>query len=525
MCGVRTAGQQRERRTAIRTGADYRESLRDGRTVWVVGEGRIEDITTHPATRAMVDYYVAWYDRHSDPRWQDILLTPSDAHGERWPVAFLRPQSADDLRRMGRSFASTLFLSAGNVTHTPAYGNLIALGILDAVQRRNPAPEHVAVAAQYRDWLIATGRFLTFSAGGATIGYRFREDPNDRASLRLVKETDAGIVVRGKVGMHTSVPFAEDVYIGAAGALPCGGHQVTFVVSVAAPGVTVVCRKTAARHPNPFLAPLSSRFDELDAQMWLDDVFIPWERVFLTELPPGTSAPPPLEPYRGESIATWLYWHQLYGWLTKAEFTLGLALACTDAMGLTEHRPTIEYLVDLVVEVQTVRSCITAAELEPEMTQAGYAVPGLVHIAAGSIAMLKARQRITEILRILPGSSLVVAPADTDLAAPEMAAGLEEAFGGGGYTALQRSALLHLAWDHISSELDGRESAFELHANGGIPLWRNRLRAWFSRYNELANSVLGLLNLEMPPIDVSSLRQVPQGPRRPVTVRPRGAKA
>lgn len=132
--------------------------------------------------------------------------------------------------------------------------------------------------------------------------------------------------------------------------------------------------------------------------------------------------------------------------------------------------------------------------------------------------MLKARQRITEILRILPGSSLVVAPADTDLAAPEMAAGLEETFGGGGYTALQRAALLQMAWDHISSELDSRESAFELHANGGLPTWRNRLRSWFDRYNELANGVLGLLDMEMPTVDMTSLRIVPQGPRRPVSV-------
>jgi len=96
----------------------------------------------------MVDYYVAWYDRHFDPAWQDVLLMPPDANGERPPVACLVPQSADDLRRMGRSFAATLFLSAGNVTHTPAYGNLIALGILDAVQRRNPAPDNVATAAK-----------------------------------------------------------------------------------------------------------------------------------------------------------------------------------------------------------------------------------------------------------------------------------------------------------------------------------------------------------------------------------------
>ncbi len=502
----------------MRTGAEYLESLHDGRKVWVMGEGRVDDVTTHPATGAMVQQYVAWYDRHFDPAWQDVLLTSPDAGGERIPLAFLLPRSSDDLRRMGQSYAATIFLSAGNITHTPAYGNLIALGVLDAVQRMNPSPDNVTTAAHYRDWLARTGRFLTFAGGGATIGYRFREDPNERASVRLIKETDAGIVVSGKIGMHTSLPFAEDVYVGTVGAVTCGERRVTFVVPVAAPGVTVVCRKMATRHQNPFIAPLSSRFDELDAQMWLDNVFIPWERVFLTEPPPGTSGLPPLEPRRGQAITSWLFWHQLYGWLSKAEFTLGLALACTDAMGLREDQQTIEYLVDLVVDVQTVHSCITAAERDPEVTQAGYGFPGLLHIAAGSIAMLKARQRVTEILRILPGSSLVVAPADTDLAAPEMAAGLEESFGGGGYTALQRAALLHMAWDHISSGLDGRESAFELHANGGMPTWRNRLRSWFNRYNELANGVLGLLDVAMPTIDLTSIRIVPPGPRRPVSV-------
>jgi 4-hydroxyphenylacetate 3-monooxygenase len=164
-----------------------------------------------------------------------------------------------------------------------------------------------------------------------------------------------------------------------------------------------------------------------------------------------------------------------------------------------------------------VRTCITAAELDPETSVDGLAIPNRSHIAAGTIAIQKARQRMAEILRILPGSSLVVAPSDKDLATPELAAGLEESFGGGGYTALQRSALLQLASDHVASALDGRESAFELHANGGIPAWRSRLRQYFSRYTELANGVLKALSVEMPEIDVDSLREVPMPPRRQVT--------
>jgi aromatic ring hydroxylase len=488
----------------MRTGGEYRDALRDGRRVWVMGEGLVEDVTLHPATRPMVDEYVAWYDRHHDPAWQDVVLTPPDALGTRVPWAFALPKSSTDLRAMGRSYSATIFPTAGNMTHTPGYGNLIALGIRDAVRQRNVSPEQLASATRYRDDIARTGRFLTFCAGAATIGARLHADPRERAALRVVRETEAGLVVRGKVGMHTSPVYAEEVYIGSHSGIDRDGHRATFVVPVNAPGVTIVCRKMSARHSNPFLAPLSSRFDELDGQLWLDDVLVPWERVFLTEPTP-------------EPIASWCFWHQLYCWLAKAEFTLGLALACADAMGLKEHEPTIEYLMDLVIEVQTVRSCQTAAELDPELTADGYCLPGRAHVAAGSIAMQKARQRMAEILRIVPGSSLVVAPSDKDLAAPEVGAGLEESFGGGAYTALQRAALLQLASDHVASALDGRESAFELHANGGLQAWRARMRRHFSGYNELANGVLRALNLDMPAIDLEHLRAVAMPQRRPVT--------
>ena len=488
----------------MRTGREYRETLHDGRRVWVVGEGLIEDVTLHPATRAMVDEYAAWYDRHHEAAWRDVLLAPPDAGGARVPWAFAVPRTPADLRAMGRSYAATIFPTAGNVTHTPGYGNLIALGLHDVVRQRDISAEQIASAAAYRELIARTGRFLTFSAGAATIGARLREDPDQRAALRIVRESRAGLVLSGKVGMHTSPAFAEDVYIGAHSGVDRDGHRATFIVPVSAPGVIVLCRKIAARHANPFLAPLSSRFDELDGQMWLQDVLVPWDRVFLTEASP-------------DPIAAWCFWHQLYAWLAKAEFTLGLALACAHAMGLKDHEPTIEYLIDLVIDVQTVRSCQTAAELDPDRSAEGYCMPGRAHVAAGSIALQKARQRMAEILRIVPGSSLVVAPSDRDLSAPEVGAGLEESFGGGGYTALQRAALLQLAADHVASALDGRESAFELHANGGLPAWRARLRRAFPDYNALANGVLRALSLDMPAIDLESLRAIALPQRRPAT--------
>jgi aromatic ring hydroxylase/ABC-type molybdate transport system substrate-binding protein len=359
--------------SSMRTGADYRNSLRDGRRVFVLGEGEVKDVITHPATAAMVDEYVAWYDRHDEPAWKDTLFGPGG------PVDYLVPHTSDDLVRMGKCFSATTFLSAGNITHTPAYGHLIALGILHAVNVHKSSPEQIANAEAYRAEIARSGRFLTFAAGAAPIGFRLREDPADRVSLKIVGRSEAGVVVRGKIGMHTSPAFAEDVYIGAVNGAVLDGQRATFVVPVNAPGVTVICRKRAARDPNPFASPLSSRFDELDGQMWLDDVLVPWNRVFLTDFSP-------------EPVARWLFWHQLYCWLSKAEFTLGLALACTQAMGLSQHEATIDYLLDLITDVQTVRSCLTAAERDPEMTVDGYCSPHPSHLAAGSLAMLKARR-------------------------------------------------------------------------------------------------------------------------------------
>ena len=490
----------------MRTGADYRESLRDGRDVWVLGEGRVADVATHPATAGMVEEYVAWYDRHFDPDWQDVLLTPPDEKGRRHPVALTAPKSPEDLRRFGKQIDAVHFLTGGNMTHTPCYGELIALGLHNVMKRLDNSAEDMEKAEEYLEDISTSGRFLTYAGGGPLIGTRLRPDEADRAALRLVSETADGIVVSGKIQMHTSTPFAEDLLISTRNDMPAGsGRFLWFIVPVNAPGLRVVSRRAAARHKNPFLSPLSSRFDELDSMVWMEDVFIPRSRVFTGE-PPDRN--------RKQSLVSWMLWHHSYGWLAKAELSLGIALALAEIMGLKDNAQTIEQLVEMTVNVQTTRTCMAAAELDPETSASGYALPNQIHVAAAGVNTLKVRQRMGEILRGLPGSSLINAPADTDFADPVMAAELEDAFGGGGYTAMQRAALLQLAWDQVSSGLDGREAAFELHASGGLESWRRQLAAWFERYDDLANAVRGFVQVDIPELDLSSLQAVPAVPRR-----------
>ena len=78
----------------IRTGEQYRESIRDGREVWINGE-RVADVTTHPAFRPLVDVRARIYDMAHDPATSE-LMAYTDEQGERNAVGLRLPFTRDD---------------------------------------------------------------------------------------------------------------------------------------------------------------------------------------------------------------------------------------------------------------------------------------------------------------------------------------------------------------------------------------------------------------------------------------------
>ena len=393
-----------------------------------MGEGRVDDVTTHPATGAMIEEYVAWYDRHFDPAWQDMLIAPiGRAAAPAWAYTLPRVERRPRSAWAGPIRARRLFLTAGNITHTPAYGHLIAMGVLvaahehDATRSRSPTPRPIAR-------LIADDRplpDLLRRRGAARLSACAKTRPS-APRCSIVRETDAGVVLSGKVGMHTSPAYAEDVYVGALNGVMIDGHPASFIVPVGGAG-----RDDAVPQASPRATPTrSSR--RCRAASTSSTARCGSTTCSSRGSACSSSTPSP------EPIAALAALASPLRLAVEGRVHPRLALALTDAMGLKEHEPTVEYLVDLIAEVQTVRACLTAAERDPEFTAERLLRRQLRAPAAGGIAMFKARQRISEILRIVPGSSLVVAPSDSDLADPELAAGLEECFGGGGYTARQR---------------------------------------------------------------------------------------
>ena len=80
----------------IRTGEEYRESIRDGREVWMNGE-RVPDVTTHPMFKPLVDVRARIYDMAHDPATREVMTTVDEEAGERFAVGPQLPLHAGGL--------------------------------------------------------------------------------------------------------------------------------------------------------------------------------------------------------------------------------------------------------------------------------------------------------------------------------------------------------------------------------------------------------------------------------------------
>ncbi len=97
----------------IRTGDEYRESIRDGRKVWIDGE-KVDDVTVHPAFRPIVDARARIYDLAHESHTRDVMSYVDAETGERCPVGAKLPLTKEDWYRK-RTAVDTVFDDLGGI--------------------------------------------------------------------------------------------------------------------------------------------------------------------------------------------------------------------------------------------------------------------------------------------------------------------------------------------------------------------------------------------------------------------------
>ncbi|MGC1326769.1 MAG: 4-hydroxyphenylacetate 3-hydroxylase N-terminal domain-containing protein, partial [Xanthobacteraceae bacterium] len=71
------------------TGAEFLESLRDGREIYIYGE-RVKDVTEHPAFRNSARSVAMLYDALHDKATKDVLTAPTDTGSGGYTMKFFK---------------------------------------------------------------------------------------------------------------------------------------------------------------------------------------------------------------------------------------------------------------------------------------------------------------------------------------------------------------------------------------------------------------------------------------------------
>src|SRR5579871_2982685 len=103
------------------TGAEYLESLRDDREVYIYGE-RVRDITEHPAFRNGARMLARLYDALHDPARKEILTTATDTGNGGFTHRFYRAdRSAEEMVRTRDAIAEWARITWGWMGRSPDY--------------------------------------------------------------------------------------------------------------------------------------------------------------------------------------------------------------------------------------------------------------------------------------------------------------------------------------------------------------------------------------------------------------------
>jgi 4-hydroxyphenylacetate 3-monooxygenase len=442
-----------------RSGSNYLSALRRLKAeVWLGGQ-RVEDVTTHPALVRCGRSIASLYDMQIEhPEAMTFRLEDGDRAG----LSFIQPRNADEVRKRGAMLRRWAEYSGGMLGRTPDYLNssLAAMAAAwkffsESEPRFGDNIQNYYREARKHDW-CATHTLVNPKASRAA-GWTGQTDAD--LALKMIERTDHGIIVSGARMLATLGPLAEELLVFPSTVLQAEPSAAPFALAFAincnAKGLKFLCRDGFDLGRSHFDAPLSSRFEEMDCVVIFDQVFVPWERVFLCGDVARCNA------LYAETNAVVNMMHQVVAKNTvKAEFMLGLAAKIaqiSDALSLPHVR---ERLAEMIIATQMMRSSLRAAEADAHVDRWGEFVPSRPPLDAARNFFLRIYPRLVEIIQLNSSSSLIATPSEADFSSP-LRPEIERYFATSGALAQERVALYRLAWDVAGSAFGGRQLLYE----------------------------------------------------------------
>jgi len=476
-----------------RTGQAYLQGLRDHPAeVWMDGK-RVTDPTSHPGLANGARAIASLYDLQCDPSHRDAMTFTSPRTGDRLGMSFIVPRTREELegrRVMMLNWART---TCGMMGRSPDFMNVtFAAWNAAADYFARGRPEFADNMRRYYEYISENDLVLTHSL----INLQRSRDVSgmfnlqEGTALQVVKESSAGITVRGARVLATLGPLADEIAVYSPRlAQHREGHSpfaLNFALPCATQGLRFLCRDTFDYGRTHFDHPLGSRFEEMDCIVFFDDVLVPWERVFIygdVGLLNGTAATTHSSAHTSHQGAAKN--------LAKCELVLGVALLVTETLGSSHLPHSDERIGELIMYTELMKACMRAAEADAKLDEWGVMCPASLPAETTRNLFMTAYPRMVEILQLLGSSGLMILPTKADLSGP-LAPQIEKYLATDTSNARDRVRLFHLAWDIACSSFGSRQVLYERFF-ASDPLTRARALASIYPKKETMDRVLDFL--------------------------------
>lgn len=446
----------------IRTGEEYRESIRDGREIWISGE-RVEDVTTHPAFKPAVDARARIYDLQHEAETQDVMTYVDPETGERNAVGTQLPYTQEHWHRK-RAAVETVFDDLGGVVTRvgdETVGEMWSL--FDGKDVLNEVDPRFAENIERHIHLALHNDPFHISANTDPKGDRSKrpQDQDPDMLLHVVRETDNGIVVRG-AKFETAAAYANQAFVKPTianwGDAALSDYAVGFIADMGAPGIKHICRSGFAGVHDAADYPISARFDEVEALVVFDDVEIPWENVLFYQHTAAASY-----------IRATLHRYSAFAFVLRnvrlADLMIGAALLNVRQTGLDMQQAVQEKLAQLACYREGINAHLIASIAIAEESPAGLLMPNQSLLYSGRVLASSHYRHALHLTRELCGGQVCVTPDAASFAHPESGPWLEKFYTvNEDWVADDRRRLLAYARDLVNSDYAGHRHTFQVFA-------------------------------------------------------------
>ncbi|GIK96787.1 MAG: 4-hydroxyphenylacetate 3-monooxygenase oxygenase component [Alphaproteobacteria bacterium] len=446
----------------IRTGQEYRDSLRDGRMVWIDGE-RVKDVTRHPSFKPIVDVRARIYDMAHEDETRDVMSYIEPGTNERNCIGYRLPHTQADWHDKRRAVETVLNDIGGVVIRVgdETIGEMWSL--YDGKDVLNEVDPRFAQNIEHHIHRALEQDIFHVSANTDPKGDRSKrpQDQDPDMLLHLVKETDAGIVVRG-AKYETAAAYANQAFVKPTianwGDDKLSDYALGFICDMGAPGLKHICRTGFAGRAPERDYPLANRFDEVDTLLVFDDVLIPWENVLF---------------YRHTRAASFirgtLHRYSAFAFVlrlvTIADMMIGTALFNVRQTGLDQQQAVREKLAQLAVYRETVNAHLTASIALAQPSPAGLLMPNQSLLYTGRVQACSQLPAMMHIARELCGGQICVTPDAVNFDNDETGPWLKKYYSvNENWVAEDRRKLLAFARDLLNSDYAGHRLTFQLFA-------------------------------------------------------------